>query len=252
MLRKLGKAPARPGAIALKFAMIFNAAALPTPPQTFGRSGLITNWGMLANDQFGDCVLAGGDHESKLLNKLAGRDVSFTDANALADYTAITGFSANDPSTDQGTDVQAAAAYRQKTGLVDAVGNRHIIDAYMEPKLGDLDEFMLATYLMGVAGLGVQFPSRAEAQFDAGEPWTVVQGDTIEGGHYVPVIDRTASGNLVCVTWGKEQEITPDWYRQYADESVVYLSKEALSAKDLSPEGYDTEALDNFFKQLAA
>jgi hypothetical protein len=252
MLKKLGKTPARPGAISLKFGMIFNIPTLPTPPQTFGRAGTVKDWGMLANDQVGDCVLAGAAHETKLITKESSVEALFTDASVLADYTAITGYNPNDPSTDQGTDMQAAAAYRLKTGVLDASGKRHLVDAYMEPALGDLDEFMTGVYLMGFAGLGVRFPGRAEAQFDAGEPWTVVQGDTVVGGHYIPVIDRTASGNLVCVTWGREQEITPDWYRQYVDESVVYLSKENLSAKGISPENFDFGALDRFFEQLAA
>ena len=120
----LGKLPARPGAISFKLSRYFNLAALPTPPAVFGHQALVSDYGILGNNQYGDCVLAGGDHEEMLWNAEAGVAVAFTDANALSDYTALTGFNPADPATDQGTDMQAAASYRRTTGLIDANGVR--------------------------------------------------------------------------------------------------------------------------------
>src|SRR5215468_8854266 len=123
---KLGKKPARPGAVKFKLANYLVKLKLPTPPQVFGHEGLIgANWGMLGNDQYGDCVWAGAAHETMLWNKEAARAVSFSDKSVLSDYSAATGFDPNDPSTDQGTDMQAAASYRKKTGIRDAKGKRH-------------------------------------------------------------------------------------------------------------------------------
>jgi hypothetical protein len=247
----LGKGAARPNAIKLKFGAIFKATALPTPPISFGVQPSDQDWGMLANDSVGDCVLAGGDHETMVLIKDgSGATVSFTDTNALADYSAITGYVPGNPDTDQGTDMQVAADYRRKTGLIDASGQRHLIAAYLELMPSNVDEIALASYLMGVAGFGMQFPSSAEDQFSAGQPWTVVPGDTIEGGHYVPIVGRTPSGNLVCVTWGRTQEITPEFYQQYNDESIAYVSQEFLLSNGLSPEGFDLAALEAFLGEL--
>ena len=59
---KLGKKPARPGAVKFKLANYLVKLKLPTPPQVFGHEGLIgANWGMLGNDHYGDCVWAGAD-----------------------------------------------------------------------------------------------------------------------------------------------------------------------------------------------
>lgn len=242
MTHRLGKTDARPDAIKFKFSDYFDRPALPVPPQTFGRRNLVSDWGMLGNDRFGNCVLAGGDHETMLFNAEAGQTVPFDAGCALGDYAAITGFSPANPSSDQGTDMQEAASYRRKTGLIDSNGKRHLIDAYIAIDLGNLDELMTAVYLFGAVGVGVQFPSTAMKQFDQKMPWSFVQGSKIEGGHYVPCIDRTESGNLVVLSWGREQEMEPDFFRAYNDENVAYLSIERLK-NSLSPEGFDPATL---------
>ena len=86
---KLGKKPARPGAVKFKLA---------------------------------NCVWAGAAHETMLWNKEAARTITFNDQSVLKDYSAVTGFNPNDPNTDQGTDMQVAASYRRKTGVHDAAG----------------------------------------------------------------------------------------------------------------------------------
>ena len=71
MTFKLGKKPARPGAVRLKLASYTNAAALPPLPASFGHDAIIgaRGWGMLANDRYGDCVWAGAAHETMLYAK---------------------------------------------------------------------------------------------------------------------------------------------------------------------------------------
>ena len=238
MLHKLGKTAARPNAISFRLSTYLDLAALPSVPAVFGHQGLVgVDWGVLGNDQWGDCVLAGGAHETMLWNNEAGVAVQFTDASVLSDYSAVTGFNPADPATDQGTDMQAAASYRRKTGLLDGAGKRHTVDAYVAPAVGNLDEILAAAYLFGAVGIGIQFPVSAMQQFDAGQPWSVVGNSPIEGGHYIPCVGRAASGNLVVVTWGRTQEMTPDFFRAMNDESVAYLSLEALR---------NNVSLDNF------
>lgn len=250
MRRRLGKTPARPGSVALSFGSVFRAAALPVPPASFGvQSGV--SFGMLANDRYGDCVEAGAAHETEVMLAAVGMVARFTDTDVLEDYAAMTGFVPGDDSTDQGTDMQVAAAYRQKIGVRDATGARHRIAAYAALRTGDVAEIALAAYLMGAAGFGMQFPSSAEDQFNAGEPWSVVAGDRIEGGHYVPIVGRAPGGNLVCVTWGRAHEVTPGFYQRYCDESIAYVSQEFLqSISNLSPEGLSLSALETYLTEI--
>ena len=48
-------------------------------------------------DGAGDCVFAGGDHETMLWTLEGGAPASFTGANAIADYSAVTGYDPKAP-----------------------------------------------------------------------------------------------------------------------------------------------------------
>jgi hypothetical protein len=246
---RLGKKPARPGAVRFKLSSYANAAALPPVPATFGHAAMIgaRDWGLLANDRYGDCVWAGAAHETMLLARETGNSVSFTDACVLADYAAATGFDPQKPETDQGTDMQQAADYRRKTGVIDANGTRHVVAAYLALEPGNLQHLYQATYLFGVAGIGLRLPASAVAQNDSVEFWDVVPDSPIAGGHYVSLVGRRADG-LVVVTWGALQVMTEAFLKQYCDEAVAYVSRECL-IDQRSPEGF---AYDDLISDLAA
>jgi len=249
MTYRLGKKPARAGAVRFKLASYTNAAALPPLPATFGHDGLIgaREWGMLANDRYGDCVWAGAAHETVLLAREAGHVASFTDRGVLGDYAAATGFDPSKPETDQGTDVQEAAEYRRTAGIADANGNRHRIAAYLALEPGSVEHLFLATYLFGVAGIGLQLPATAVAQSKSGEVWDVVAGAPLEGGHYVPLVGRQAAG-LHVVSWGAVQVMTEKFLAAYCDEAIAYVSEECL-VNQKSPEGF---AYADLMSDLAA
>jgi hypothetical protein len=249
MMFRLGKKPARPGAVRFKLTSYTNTASLPSLPAAFGHDAIIgaDAWGMLANDSYGDCVFAGAAHETMLLVGEAGGTVTFTDANVLADYAAVTGFDPAKPDTDQGTDMQEAAAYRRKTGIVDADGDRHKIAAYLALEPGNLNHLFLASYLFGAVGIGLQLPASALQQTEQGLAWDVVAGTTIDGGHYVPLVGRQADG-LHVVSWGAIQRMTEAFLTQYCDEAVAYVSQECLLDQK-SPEGF---AYDDLISDLAA
>lgn len=237
---KLGKKPARPGAVKLELKQ-YLPSALPPIPATFGHDSLVSNWGMLANDRFGCCVFSGAAHESMAWNAAAHKVVTFSDKSVLSDYSAVTGFNPKDPSTDQGTDMAKAAAYRRKTGVVDAAGQRHKVAAYLAIRPGNLRELYAAAYLFGAVGIGLRFPDTAMDQFNANQPWTVRRGAHIEGGHYVPVLARRG-GYIDVVTWGRVQPMTESFFEMYCDEAIVYLSEEYLSGGK-TPEGFNDAQL---------
>jgi hypothetical protein len=250
MLYRLGKKAARPDAVKLKLSAVLKADKLPTPPTSFGHESNGADWGMLGNDTVGDCVFAGSAHET-MLWATEGRlnPVPFTTANVLSDYSAVTGYNPNDPNSDQGSDVQQVAAYRKNTGIIDATGVRHKIDAYAAVE--GLSQLDLAVWLFGAVGVGVNLPSSAEDQFTNGQVWDVVPNDTIQGGHYIPAVGKNSAGNYVFITWGKLQAATPQWVSTYMDEAVAYLSLDILNASSkMSPEGFDLSALTQYLGEV--
>lgn len=252
MQYKFGKLPARPDSVKLK--LTDYASALPTAPKTFGHYGLVSAWNMLGNDQYGDCVWAGAAHETMMQSLEGGHGaLPFTDQCVLSDYSACTGFNANDPNTDQGTDMATAAAYRQKTGIVDANGTRHKVDAYVSVAKGDLDQTMSAAYVFGAVGIGIECPDFMMTQFSDGQPWDYTgQSYSIEGGHYIPVVGRNSAGNILVITWGRLHAMTPAFFAKFNDETIAYINLDILNGKGYSPENFNEAALQADLKLLHA
>ncbi len=237
----LGKLPARPGAVSLKLASYLVPTQLPTPPAQFGHDSQVGMWQMLGNDTVGDCVIAGALHETMLWTSIGSTVIPVSTSAAITNYSAITGYVPGDPSTDRGTDVAVAASYRRHTGIVDAAGKRHKVGAYLAITPGDVQQHLVALYLFGAVGIGIRFPQSAMDQFNNGQPWDVVPGSPIEGGHYIPAVARRG-GQTVIVTWGREQPMTDAFLQTYNDESYAYVSAEYLKAGK-SPEGFNLAQL---------
>jgi len=263
---KLGKQAATYDKRDLLFAQYRTAEALPAHPKHFGHENLVgaTAWQMLGNGPdnsvspgyggAGDCVFAGGDHETMLWTLEGGSPAKFTGTNAIADYSAVTGYDPTAPldadgnnPTDQGTNTRDALSYRQKTGLIDAAGQRHQIGAYVALELGNLDQLLEALYLFGAVGIGIRFPDSAMDQFNAGKPWSVVPGPMPTEGHYIPLVAYRS--HLECVTWGRIQQMTTQFYKTYCDEAWAILSPEMLnSGKSL--DGFNLPQLEADLKAL--
>lgn len=254
-MRFLGKRPARPGAVKLRFGDYAAPAALPVPPAAFGHYGQGSGlaWGMLANDRCGDCVWAGAAHETMLWTHRTGSGdpAAFTEDAVLSDYAAVTGYDRARPDTDQGTDMQEAASYRRRIGVIDAAGRRHKIESYVALRTGDCHQLALAAHLFGAVGAGLQLPDTAEHQFDAGLPWTVQPGARAAGGHYVSVVGRNTSGNFIVVTWGRLHAMSPGFYQKYNDETIAHLTTENLR-DGASPDGFDVAQLRQDLSLVAA
>jgi hypothetical protein len=262
---KLGKKPATYDKRDLTFAQYRTSEPLPSHPKHFGHEKLVgaNAWQMLGNGPdntvvkgfkgAGDCVFAGGDHETMLWTLEGGNPAKFAGANAIQDYSAVTGYDPNAPNgpdgnpTDKGTVTRDALKYRQKTGLIDDTGKRHKIGAYVAVEPGNLDQLLEALYLFGIVGIGIKFPGSAMDQFNDGKPWSVVAGAEIEGGHYIPLVAYRK--NLECVTWGRIQQMTTQFFKTYCDEAWALLSPEMLKSGK-SIDGFNLAQLQQDLKAI--
>ena len=249
---KLGKKPAAPRATDFKFSEFTASIQLPSVPSRFGHGTAYSDWLMLGNDRYGDCVWAGAAHEHMLLNKVISHvDVPFDDDVVLGDYASVTGFTRDDPNTDEGTNVHEALSYRRKTGIIDSNGIRHRIGAYVSLDPKDWQHLEQAAYIFGAVGIGFEFPASALDQFHAGEPWDYVPGSKIEGGHYVPVVGSLrAPDQASAISWGRRQVFTVAFYEQYNDEAWVYVTPEQLRDDGTGLHGFDIEKLNAYLAAL--
>ena len=248
---KRGLLPYRPDSIAFKFGDYINKAKLPTLPKTFGH---VTNvpptpvgtdqraWGMLGNDQYGDCVMAGAAHETMLWAMATKRPVPYFAADGIVQqYFQLSG------GTDSGLDMTMAAKWRRDVGLTDGHGRVHKVKAYTE--VNNVDDLLMAAYLFGAAGLGLEMPDSAERQFRQGHVWDEIDEEP-SGGHYVPVMGLNRAGNIVLNTWNNIQAATRQFVEKYMMVGVAYFSEEYLLANGLSPELINEAALEDDLSAL--
>lgn len=233
-----------PEAPVLRFGDYLKAEPLPVVPEVFGHANLIPlkSWGMLGNDTTGDCTIAGPMHAVMLWRAIVNKPTHFTSQDAFDDYRDACGYVIGEPATDQGGDMVSVASYWRQTGMRDSTDIRHKITAYMAIDADNLAHLDLAVYLFDAVGLGVELPRSAEQQFIDNQPWTVVDNDPIESGHYVPYVQKVPGDIRQVVTWGGLQDVTEAWLTKYLREVVVYISPEYL-VDGKSPLGFDASAL---------
>lgn len=239
MAYMLGKTQPKP----INFKFGFYAPSLPEPPKSHPVNLKAIDSNMFMNDRLGDCVCAGAAHETIHWNAEVGRFTHITDDDVVSMYSQVAGYVPGNPNTDQGTNMADAASWRRKVGILDAAGNRHLIDAYMALAPGNVTQLKQAIYYFGAAGVGVEFPSSAMDQFDQGRPWTVKQGSQIEGGHYVAAVGYNTK-YIYIITWGRLQKMSWAFYKKYNDESYAYLTQEML-LNGVSPEGFNLAQLQS-------
>lgn len=214
----------------------------------------VTEWGVLGNDEYGDCAWAGMAHllMANAAYTAAGA-VSFTTDGVLKAYAEATGFDPKDPSTDQGTVLQDALNFMVKHGMVDADGKVHKILAFAQVNVADANEVDRAHQLFGATYNGFSVYRFAMDEFRAGRPWTehVYNRGPLEGGHCVPTMKTNVSSeSRTSVTWGKPQMIGRKFWEHYFSEAWVAITPEWVDLAGKSPSGLDLQGLLDEVKRL--
>lgn len=227
---RLGKKPPRTDPRTLAYAS-YRTGTATAPPQAHWGHGL--SYAMDGNSQYGDCVEAAYAHQVQTWTTRAGSPVVPSGADALAAYTAITGFNPDDPSTDQGTDMLTALGYWRSSGMA---GQK--ITAYAALSPSGREEISEAVAWYGGAYIGVQLPLSAQSQ--VGTEWTVTTGPDAAagswGGHCIPLCGYDQDV-LWCVTWGALQAMTWEFLATYCDEAFVMLAAGWIGADGTAPPG---------------
>lgn len=241
---KFGRYPNDPS----RARIVLHADGAITPPASanwVSGNFPIAELGMLGNDQWGDCVFAGGYHAVDVYEfDGQGLTTSFTAAQALADYSTVTGFNPKNPNTDQGATLQEGLEFWQKTGF-----GGYKIAAFAQIDHTNLALVQACIAYFGVVYSGLNVPSSAMQQFNANQPWSVVSRSQIEGGHCVPLVGYDAN-SFTCITWAKAQQMTSQFYQRYFDETWVPISTDWMSKSGTTPSGLDTATANADFQAL--
>ena len=248
---KLGKLTARHDPRALLLAT-YLTGALPAPPATCDVSTKVSNWGMMDNDQVGDCTCAAAGHLIMEWTANAGKKMATpSDKQIIAAYSAITGYNPTTGANDNGANEVDVLNYWRQTGIAG-----HKIAAYMSLEPSNQTHIMDSVFLFEGCYIGLALPISAQAQTQNHQPWSVPPSGTSGdgkpgswGGHAVPVVAYDSRGVTV-VTWGALQQMTWSFWDTYCDEAYAILSHDMFNGKKTTPAGFSLQQLQEDLADL--
>lgn len=249
---KLGKGLARHDPRTLLMAS-YVTPSLPTPPASFDLTTKVkTPWGMMENDQIGDCTCAAAGHLIMEWTANAGKKMAMpSNKQIVGAYSAVTGYNPTTGANDNGAVEIDVLNYWRQTGVAG-----HKIGAFVALEPSNHNHVMDAVYVFEGCYIGVQLPISAKAQTQNHQPWSVSPGGTTGdgkpgswGGHAIPVVAYDSRGVTV-VTWGALQTMTWTFWEAYCDEAYAILSPDYLDDKQKAPQGFSMQQLQSDLADL--
>src|ERR1700752_3103402 len=246
---KLGKQAARHDPRTLLLAS-YVTPTLPTPPASFDLTSKVSSWGMMDNDQIGDCTCAAAGHLLMEWTANAGKKMfTPTDKQIVAAYSGITGYNPATGANDNGAVEIDVLNYWRQSGVAG-----HKIGAYVALEPANHTHIMDSVYIFAGCYIGLQLPISAQVQNH--QPWSVSPGGATGdgkpgswGGHAVPVVAYDARGVTV-VTWGALQTMTWSFWKAYCEEAYAILSNDYLTKKKQSPAGFNMQQMQTDLADL--
>lgn len=202
-------------------------------------------------DGAGDCVFAGITNYLRLAWACSGKGLfPATGKTAIENYSEVTGYVLNDPSTDNGTNMRTAMNWWRQTGYKDANGARHKIGGYAAIQFSNENHLLWALYLSdeGIP-TGVVFYDVNMQQFSNNLPWSPPPAGTQpEGGHCI-----LPDYWLAAESWARDQPMDRAFVlgsRSQVDEAFFPIDEEGL-VNGKTIEGFDSQQLLSDAQALA-
>jgi len=247
---RLGKLPARYDRRNLRLATFLKA--LPPIPPAVDVDQLLSvpvPVPMFANDEWGDCVIAGRAHQTLRFEAFEqDKALAITDQEVLEEYWRQGGGDAVSR-PDNGLYLLDSLKAWRKPGW-QAAGSHYDIYAFAEISRRDPQEIMAAIYLLRGVYAGFALPLSARAQLDRGQCWYPVTGQGFGpgswGGHCMYLCGYSHVG-VTAVTWGKKQLMSWPFFIRYCDELYGVIDNPNRFTPD-SP--VDTVKLDQYLRAV--
>ena len=240
MARPVGKLGCLPGAIPteLKALTYYVAGDLPKAPATV-KTPSVSSWGMLGNDRYGDCGVAGIQHGLQADAAIVKSNERFPSESQVVDYYLH--YTKGD---DSGVVLHDLLAYIRKHKFYDKT-----ISAYAPVSINDVPTLQTAIWLYGFAYAGITVTSGMQKAFEDEKPWDAeaCAGKPV-GGHCVPIVGYD-DHYLYCVTWGGIQTITYPAWHTISTEAWAVISGEFV-ARHGNGRGVNIDALNADLNKL--
>ena len=215
-----GRLPVKPEGKRFAIQWAHDYLALPVLPPTYpiDVTGGVTNWGMLGNDQYGDCGEAGIRHVEMSTALAAGQSLPVvTSQEAVNEYLRYTG------GQDTGVNLADFLLWLYHQGRIKAFAPVDHKNAAQVDSL--LNEFH-GLYV------GVNLTNDAQQLFGTGSPWTVANGELPNPSEGHCIVKVKANGSMDgWVTWGAVQPSTAAWSSLCVEEVWLVVTTQEQLAK---------------------
>lgn len=198
---------------------------LPPPPEWVDWHRNIGSYGVMGNDQLGDCTCAALGHAEQIIsaNVPGLEEITVSDDAVIKLYADSCGYKPGFPDTDNGGVEVNVLNFARKNGLF---GVDELL-AYADPDPGDITHVKQAIQLFPALYIGLELPFSAQNQ----ETWDVDNSENGApgswGGHAVVVVGYDQQ-DLICITWGYLKRMTWAFWKKYCSESHALLTKNGL------------------------
>jgi hypothetical protein len=229
------------------FDRLMALAPAPEPPDVVDWTDGIDGWPMLANDQFGDCTIAGVLHYAQAASRWRdGAPIQPTDADAEAGYRAVGWDGTGEGNGARLVDVMT---HWRDVGFACA-GGVDRIDGFV--RLG-VPALKTALWLAGPLLLGVALPVAAQVQDVWPTPGALTGPNAPDswGGHCVMLAGLDGQARAKLVTWGGVKIATSGWLAAYFAEAWAPVHPTWI-ARGHTPSGWLVEAMERELATLGA
>ena len=235
---KLGRKAVKRDSRTLCLATYLTPILPPPPPAVDWTGGVLSGWGMMLNDDLGDCTIAGAAHAVQVWTKNASAEETISDPQVLSIYVAWDGYVPGNAATDNGgIELDVLNTWRQQ-GFCG-----HSLQGYASANPKNLTEIRQAIQLFGGVYIGLSLPVSAQTQ----DVWDVVPGDPDGtpgswGGHCVYVTGYDPE-NFACITWGAVKKMTTAFFLMYCDEAYALFGGDWINTGGTAPSGFKSDQL---------
>ena len=193
------------------------------------------------NNSLGDCVIASSYQAlGTWTGNANGAPFLATDAQIIADYSAIGGYVPGNPATDQGCDIQTALNYYASKGFAD--GSKLLGSLAVDPT--NQQECEQAVFLFEDTSIRMDLPAPWVASMPTGNGfvWDIAGPPVPANGHCIQAYGYSASGLLVD-TWGLLGTLTWAAVAMYCASSAggdLYVGinpDQVASGQSIAPNG---------------
>ena len=217
---------------------------LPPPPLSVDNTaGMPADFGMMLNDNLGDCTCAAYYHARQVWTfRAQGTEVTEPDTDVDELYEQACGYDPTQPGEGPGGNEQDVLTYLLNTGAPVGTGQqRQKIFAFVEVDPRNNDDVKRTIYDCGVAYIGFPVPSNLSPDdpvwdYDVASPMT-------DEGHAVILAGYDENGAVV-ISWGQRYKMTWAFITNLVDEVYAIADGAWIASGGQTPAGMTLAQLE--------